>query len=189
MIKIIFYNSNKIEVAKYGKFNDLTVFYTKKIFNETDVYPSLSLNNLNLNMVTEAVCYNLYYNKKIYIDSDLYISNTVQFENKFSLKQESINTIIKKKSFNYLWETNKDKVDICKDCEFRYVCIDSRIPILIKNLWYYESKCKYNPYIALWEEQENWISVEQWRKENPGWEEKAKANRVSYKTENNEKIF
>jgi hypothetical protein len=30
-----------------------------------------------------------------------------------------------------------------------------------------------NPYIAKWQHEEGWISVEQWREENPNWEEQA----------------
>ncbi len=63
------------------------------------------------------------------------------------------------------------------DCEYRYMCMDGRpTPSSIE--------CPYNPYIAKWKGQEGWISVEQWRKKNPDWEEKAKTNRLSYQKEN-----
>ena len=37
-------------------------------------------------------------------------------------------------------------------------------------------KCGYNPYIALWKGENNWISPEQWRKENPDFNIKSKSS-------------
>ena len=72
---------------------------------------------------------------------------------------------------------------VCNDCEYRYMCLDSRLPLQFNNKWYYEKDCGYNPYKALWKGQEDWMSIEQWRAENPDWEKKALANRATDKTE------
>ncbi|MEZ4936671.1 MAG: hypothetical protein R2799_03670 [Crocinitomicaceae bacterium] len=43
----------------------------------------------------------------------------------------------------------KDEIQICQDCEFRYVCCDRRIPEKSKEgLLYYQNECEYNPYIS-----------------------------------------
>jgi hypothetical protein len=78
------------------------------------------------------------------------------------LKQLSID-----KKFTKFWNIKKDNTEICKDCEFRYMCVDDRIPIQISETDYkYSTECGYNPYIGKWQDEKEWISVEQWRKEN-----------------------
>ncbi len=55
--------------------------------------------------------------------------------------------------FKKYWDINKDKIYVCKDCEFRYICTDCRAyvedpeDILSKPL-----KCGYNPYTGEWSE-------------------------------------
>ena len=46
---------------------------------------------------------------------------------------------------------NKDLIDVCKDCEFRYICTDCRAYIQDKNNIYSKpAKCNYDPYNAEW---------------------------------------
>jgi radical SAM protein with 4Fe4S-binding SPASM domain len=71
------------------------------------------------------------------------------------------------KEFTKLWNIKKDDTKVCKDCEYRYMCVDDRIPIKISETEYkYSTECGYNPYIAKWQDEEGWISVEQLQKEN-----------------------
>jgi SPASM domain peptide maturase of grasp-with-spasm system len=68
-----------------------------------------------------------------------------------NLLKDSILTIVKKKEFQKLWHINKDKINICKVCEYRYSCTDCRAFIeepdnnLSKPL-----KCGYDPYKGVW---------------------------------------
>lgn len=53
--------------------------------------------------------------------------------------------------FQELWGVCKDKIDICKVCEYRYMCNDPRIPLQRQDgTYYYPTECSYNPYIAKW---------------------------------------
>ena len=59
--------------------------------------------------------------------------------------------IIKKNLLSF-WEVNKEKVEVCKDCEFRYACDDCR-PLAegeTGNLYAKYPRCLYNPYEAQW---------------------------------------
>lgn len=47
------------------------------------------------------------------------------------------------------WGLSKDKIDICKDCEYRYVCNDCR-PIS-SSLHDRGKICSYNPYTGKWD--------------------------------------
>ena len=61
--------------------------------------------------------------------------------------------------YNKIWFISKDYINVCKDCEFRYSCTDSRIPMNINNEWFYESECNYNPYISKWSNEIGYISL------------------------------
>ncbi len=56
-----------------------------------------------------------------------------------------------KKSQNYQ-KLSKDKIQTCKDCEYRYVCFDCR-PLVegqTGNLYAKPPNCLYNPYNGIW---------------------------------------
>ncbi|MHA1919668.1 MAG: SPASM domain-containing protein [Promethearchaeota archaeon] len=50
------------------------------------------------------------------------------------------------------WEITKDKVEVCKNCELRYVCFDCREIARIKtnNLYAKNPYCQYNPIKGTW---------------------------------------
>lgn len=45
----------------------------------------------------------------------------------------------------------KDQVEVCRDCEFRYVCTDCRAHTVDGGLYSKPASCRYNPYTATWE--------------------------------------
>ncbi len=53
------------------------------------------------------------------------------------------------------WEYTKDKVERCRDCEFRYVCFDCREIAMRKNgeIDDPNPSCNYNPYTGDWEDE------------------------------------
>jgi len=55
------------------------------------------------------------------------------------------------RDFAALWSINKDQIEVCKDCEFRYVCTDCRAYLQDpSDLYSKPSKCNYDPYTAEW---------------------------------------
>ena len=66
----------------------------------------------------------------------------------------NITDIVNSEEFNFISTLSKDKIEICKDCEFRYACKDCR-PLgksLDGNLWGKYAYCTYNPYIGRWQD-------------------------------------
>lgn len=64
-----------------------------------------------------------------------------------NINENTIKSIIDDTDFCKLWEVNKDKVEICKDCEYRYMCMDCRFLITDRtNILSKPSFCNYNPY-------------------------------------------
>ncbi len=106
--------------------------------------------------ITEAKHHNSCLNRKISVDEDGNIKNCPSMSESFgNIMGTSLSDAILKPGFKKLWDLNKDKVYVCKDCEFRYICTDCRAyvedpdDILSKPL-----KCGYNPYTGEWSD---WI--------------------------------
>ena len=98
---------------------------------------------------------NTTYNKRIFIGKNGELKNneydTEIYGNIKNLAFKEINDIIKSRSFQKKWKINKDKVEICKDCEYRYICEDLTPIVKGKgNKWHRSEKCDYEPYLGLW---------------------------------------
>lgn len=102
----------------------------------------------------EAQNHNTYYNRKIIIDEKgfymLGIHDSTRYGN---VKDLGLSELISLEDYTRYWYVNKDKVEVCKDCEFRYMCIDSRLPVknIETGLFYFNNKCSYSPYTCKWD--------------------------------------
>lgn len=164
--KIIIYKSPINNHIKSNSEVRGNVFYTKQ--REIN-FNNISVNNfvVNIPFFTEAQKHNVFFNRKVIISSLGFISNSIfNCNNKWVLdKYKSIESIIDEKDYTENWFINKDSILVCKDCEFRYMCVDSRDPLKASDGLYAfspEYECPYNPYIAKWKGQEGWVSVKQY---------------------------
>ena len=75
-----------------------------------------------------------------------------------NIKNTSLEEALGQPDFKKYWNLTKDHIEVCKDCEFRYICTDCRAYTerthtrsegldISKPL-----KCGYNPYTGEWEE-------------------------------------
>jgi hypothetical protein len=54
-----------------------------------------------------------------------------------------------------MWSITQDPVEICRDCEFRYVCTDCRAYTRRPGAPASKpAKCAYDPYTATWDNAE-----------------------------------
>ena len=77
-----------------------------------------------------------------------------------TITQMDFNELILKSTSNNI---NVNKILICKDCEFRFVCSND-FELIYDNLLEVFTKktdCKYNPYIAKWEGEEGYQTLEE----------------------------
>ncbi|MEI6766231.1 MAG: grasp-with-spasm system SPASM domain peptide maturase [Bacteroidota bacterium] len=127
---------------------------------------------VNPDLFTESQHYNTCLNRKVCIDVNGEIKNCPAMSRSFgNIKDTTIAEAIAKPGFKDLWSIRKDNIDVCKDCEFRYMCTDCRAFIKDPNNIYSQpAKCPYNPYLAKWQGDEGYITVEEWRHQNPDWE-------------------
>lgn len=119
---------------------------------------------VNYLLYMESLRYNSYYNRKIFINllgnvsvgplSDSFFGNV--YEQGFDWS-----TVLERKDIKVIWELHKDMISVCKNCEFRYMCIDSRIPKKHSEgtEWYHDTECNYNPFIAKWKGEQGYKTL------------------------------
>ena len=107
----------------------------------------------NLSVFTEALHHNSCLNRKLSIDSQGFVKNcSLQNEHYGYYKDVCFITLAKEnKEFRKEWNVNKDSIDVCNICEFRYCCIDCRYIITDElNKLSKPKRCHYDPYTATW---------------------------------------
>ncbi|MGB3467616.1 MAG: grasp-with-spasm system SPASM domain peptide maturase [Cyclobacteriaceae bacterium] len=105
----------------------------------------------NRSLFTESHHFNNCLNNKISIDKHGNICNCPSLPEKFgSIDEHQIVDVMKEnQDIRKFWLTTKDQIDICKDCEFRYICTDCRAYVLNGNNSK-PIKCNYDPYKGKW---------------------------------------
>ncbi|WP_426276125.1 grasp-with-spasm system SPASM domain peptide maturase [Chryseobacterium sp. S-02] len=137
-----------------------TIFSKKKINNFKSCGSVKSLDfGVNIPKFTEALNYNSCLHKKIAIDKDGNICNCPAMNKSYgNIKDTTLDEVIFDVDFKKYWNLTKDYIEVCKDCEFRYICTDCRGYTerthtngngldISKPL-----KCGYNPYTGEWED-------------------------------------
>lgn len=116
---------------------------------------------VDIKLYTEARNYHSYFNRKITIKSNGYITNGPFTTKEFGhISKVNLQEVISTEDFQALWFATKDKTEVCIDCEFRYMCIDQRLPIKkSQNLWFHNDECNYNPYLAKWKGEDGYMSL------------------------------
>ena len=136
------------------------------IYFESENVPEKMIYNFMINTFsfTEALNHNVYFNRKMFIDKNGILKNSMEckenFGNVLDLSYQELHKVLSSKEFTKYFFIPKDKCDVCKDCEFKYMCNDNRIPVERNlNEWLYETECLYNPYIAKWKHEENYFQL------------------------------
>ncbi|KQX10221.1 grasp-with-spasm system SPASM domain peptide maturase [Flavobacterium sp. Root420] len=109
----------------------------------------------NIKLFSESLTHNTCLNRKISIDKEGNIKNCPSMSENFgNIKSSNLNTALNHPDFKKYWNISKDKVEVCKDCEFRHICTDCRAYVEnSENQYSKPLKCGYNPYTNVWE---NW---------------------------------
>jgi len=151
---LIFYNApstNRIESSIINKDISIT---SEKISSHLDCGKINDYINPNIKTFMESLQFNSCLNRKIAIDVNGDIKNCPSMPETFgNIRDTTLKEALEKRGFKKYWTINKDKIHVCKDCEFRYICTDCRAyieapeDILSKPL-----KCGYNPYTGEWSE-------------------------------------
>lgn len=116
---------------------------------------------LNISLFSESQKHHVYFNRKLYIGSGGEIKNAPECEEVSGYVQQSdLFSIISNPEFQKYWDIKKDKTDVCRDCEYRHMCMDNRVPKQRSSgEWYHEKECDYNPFISKWKEEKGYRTL------------------------------
>lgn len=139
--------------APYNRFienEEITIIYTQKqIQDETccgvvNHWYFISKTEVFIESKHRNSCLN----KKISIDTQGNIKNCPSMKKSFgNISDNRITDVIKQPDFTQLWFITKDSIEVCRDCEFRYICQDCRAYLSDENnLLSKPLKCTYTPY-------------------------------------------
>lgn len=148
------------------KNNNVVIIKTKSplsIIRETKSFSSPKNFAVNIMHFRESLRFNTFLNCKVAIDEDGEIKNAFNSNQSFgNISNNDIKSIVSTIGFQKHWFVHKGLIDVCKDCEFRHICSDNRIPKQrVDSTWYHESECNYNPYIAKWSDEAGYKSVKE----------------------------
>jgi SPASM domain peptide maturase of grasp-with-spasm system len=115
-----------------------------------EVHPAYFVANIQL--FSEAQRFNTCLNRKLSVDQHGYIRNCPSMPKSHGhVRDTSLHAALARREFRDLWQVNKDQIDVCRDCEFRYICTDCRAYIAEpQDRFSKPSKCTYDPYAAKW---------------------------------------
>ncbi len=155
---VYFFSSPFDDVVVFNKENSRHVvkaIYSTAPFSSERDCGSISEHNFSVNLqhFTEAKNFNSCLNCKLSVDKNGDIGNCPSMKQRFG----SINTVGLRDAISHpsFWVNpgiKKDDVSVCKDCEYRYICVDCRAYTQNEHDPYAKpAKCSYNPYEGEWE--------------------------------------
>ncbi|MBC9909090.1 grasp-with-spasm system SPASM domain peptide maturase [Chitinophaga varians] len=138
--------------AGFEKFYEISshikVTYTKTVIIDETHCGKINSEHFRANMTAFAENreWNSCLNRKIAIDKNGQIKNCPSMEFSYGLITErSIREVVLNiPEFRDLWRISKDKIQVCRDCEYRYICSDCRA--YLEDPLMKPAKCSYNPY-------------------------------------------
>jgi SPASM domain peptide maturase of grasp-with-spasm system len=156
---LIFYNCEEASFKVKDNYRFVLKFTNQNLEISSCGKVNLDYFNTNLPKVLEALNHNSCLHKKISIDAEGNIKNCPAMSQSFgNIKDTTLEEALQHKDFKQYWNITKDEIEVCKDCEFRYICTDCRAYTerthtnkdqldVSKPL-----KCGYDPYTGEWEE-------------------------------------
>ncbi len=126
------------------------IVYLKQVIDSNSHCGNIGTSSFTfgISSFTEAINFNSCLNRKVSIDYNGDIKNCPTLSKVYgNIRTHKISEILDL-DFTKIWHVNKDQINVCKDCEFRYVCTDCRgflVDDFAKPI-----KCTYDPYTTEW---------------------------------------
>ncbi|MCX2575957.1 grasp-with-spasm system SPASM domain peptide maturase [Pedobacter sandarakinus] len=147
----VIYGSPKESVINTGINGAQLICYIKNVMTDTiETLPAPNLFHVNIELFTESKYHNPYLNGKIYIDENGFIKNCFTHNQSFGNIHEHLIKDVITNEFKILWNVSKDKIAVCRDCEYRFMCVDNRTPVFDSDDYKHLTECNYDPYEGKW---------------------------------------
>lgn len=131
------------------KHEDMVVIYTTEIIcNETKCGVTGELYCIaDSRLFWESRNFNNCLYKKISVDKNGLIRNCPSMKEEFgNISDTRLIEVVGNESYRKYWTITKDSIEVCSECELRYVCQDCRAyTIHMNNPYSKPMKCRYNP--------------------------------------------
>jgi len=152
--KIVLYKSQRDDLISLNYYQVLELRAATLISRDQCGQMGAKYFTTSINHVIESHNFNSCLNKKISIDEDGFIKNCPSLNQNFGNAEEtSLIEALEKKGFKAIWTTGKEKIEVCKDCEFRHICTDCRAYVQNPTIDFSKPiKCGYDPYSSTWED-------------------------------------
>lgn len=132
------------------EYNDPVLFTREKVTSQVHcgvVDPAYF--RVNKELFLESLKFNSCLHKKISVDTNGDIKNCPSMTKSYgNVQHTTLGAALEKKGFQEVWTMSKDKVNVCKYCEFRYMCTDCRA--YLPDQYGKPDKCNYDPFTAKW---------------------------------------
>lgn len=156
----VYISNSKIEYFSEGKSKNVSIHQVDFSNNRemrTHFYENFPIMNIGMKQILESKNFNFFHNKTLFVNENsdivdsLFTQKPLVFTNikKLTENKNLLYDLTTNQQFTQYWQIDNSKIMVCKDCEFRRVCIDCRPPIQNSNEWYKE-ECSYNPYLSQW---------------------------------------
>jgi len=137
--------------------HDVQLIYTPKKIDSSAhcgvIHPNYFISSLPV--FTESQQHNSCLNRKISIDVEGYIKNCPSMTTHYGhIEETKLEEVVKDDQFQKLWSISKDQIEVCRDCEYRYVCSDCRAYTEGATAYGKPAKCNYDPYTGVWQQAE-----------------------------------
>lgn len=147
------YDAIESKVIILDKIKTPLFYHTESLEPNTSHVVNVGNFVVNMQMFTESQQHNTFFNRKIYINGNGAIQNAPNCDKIFgSVQKDSLAEMLTNDDFTKYWNIKKDIIKVCKDCEYRHMCVDARKPLQknTEGLWELEGICAYDPYETTW---------------------------------------
>lgn len=152
VITVTVTGSSEFRILKRESGRPFNIMFIRNAFSEIFESAPSDPNyfHVDIRQYMESQNFNTYFNEKLVIDSSDNILVNVNDDIIGHLNNVDLEDLVNSKAFKSLAQVNKDSIEVCKDCEYRYMCNDSRTPRYLNGKWEYDEQCYYNPYSGEW---------------------------------------
>ena len=159
VISLLYIYSTKASRLKELQYGPEVI--TRIILLEEDTISPDNCGNINIKNMRipdtgtfyENKFHNSCLNRKISIDTEGYIRNCPSMKEHYGhCENVLLKDVIANPAYKKYGNIRKDQIEVCKDCEYRYICNDCRAYTRNNHFYGKPLKCKYDPYTGEWTE-------------------------------------